>query len=83
VGFALDPPLQTMGNPYIMVGSFRVKAFFLGTGWRCSKGEGTFLAWPDLVPTSSRLNVYVYFNSLHMCFIRGFFLRSIGKDPPH
>jgi hypothetical protein len=31
VGFALDPPLQTMGGPSIMVGSFRINAFFIVT----------------------------------------------------
>jgi hypothetical protein len=37
VGFALDPPLQTMGSPSIMAINFRVKTFFTMTGWRCSK----------------------------------------------
>jgi hypothetical protein len=37
MGFASDPPLQTMGGPSIMAGSFRIKAFFTMTGWRCSK----------------------------------------------
>ncbi len=37
VGFALDPPLQTMGSPSIMAINFRVKAFFTMTSWRCSK----------------------------------------------
>ncbi len=31
VGFALDPLLQTMGDPSIMVGNFRVKVFFIMT----------------------------------------------------
>ncbi len=37
VGFALDPPLQTMGGPSIMADNFNVKAYFTAIGWRCSK----------------------------------------------
>jgi hypothetical protein len=35
VGFALNPPLQTMDNPSIMVGNFKVNMFFTMTCWRC------------------------------------------------
>jgi hypothetical protein len=31
VGFALHPPLQSMGGPSIMAGNFRVKASFIVT----------------------------------------------------
>ncbi len=39
VWFTLDPPLQTMGGPSIMAGSFRVNAFFTSTSWGCYLGS--------------------------------------------